>query len=111
MPLGAVLPDTRLVIDTNILTYWENQQSDINEKIINYLKVHARRPALTAATVFESVWGFESKAAKPGGLSEKLQRAYINTKRLFEQCEILPLNEEAATLAALIAARIGGSKA
>jgi predicted nucleic acid-binding protein len=111
MPLGAVLPDTRLAIDTNILTYWENQQVHIKERISAYLKIHAQLPALTAATVFESFWGFESKAAKIDGLSDKLQRAYSNTKQLIEQCEVLPLNQQAATLAAHIAARIGGSKA
>jgi predicted nucleic acid-binding protein len=111
MPLGVVLPDTRLVIDTNILTYWENQQTHIKERINSYLKAHAQLPVLTAATIFESLWGFESKAAKPDGLSEKLERAYTNTRRLIDQCEVLPLNQQAATLAAHIAARIGGSKA
>lgn len=111
MPIGEVLPDTQLVIDTNILRYWNDQQAHIKERLSNYLRAHAQLPALTSATVFESLWGFELKAAKPEGLSENLQRAYNNTKRLIDQCNVLPLNERAAILAAYIAARIGGSKA
>lgn len=74
MTLGPVLPETQLVLDTNLLTAWRYRKTGAVKAIADYQSRLKLLPALTAITVHEALYGFENKAAKSGTLDDELDK-------------------------------------
>jgi len=110
MALGPVLPDTLLVLDTDILTEWRYQKLYVRQAIDDYMASVKRPPVLTSVTVFEALYGIENKEIKPGGLNERTARDRLEIERLIQYCGALSFNQTSAEIAAYISARLGRSK-
>lgn len=106
MALGPVLPETLVVLDTNILTAWRYRKLGVVTAIANYQARLKLLPALTAITVHESLYGFENKAAKAGKIDDRTRRDRLAIEQLINSCVILPLDQRAAELAAHIIPRL-----
>ena len=109
MAIGVVLPETSLVIDTDIFTDWRYKKVYVQREISAYMSRAKKSPALTSMNVFEAIYGFESKAAKIGNLDEQTTRDRESTERLIRACTILPFNEVAASIAAYVFPRLSKS--
>jgi predicted nucleic acid-binding protein len=110
MATGLALPDTLLALDSDILTEWRNRNPSVQQEITVYLSRHKRPLALTAMTVFEAFHGFEKVSAKSGGLDERTKQDRFKAEQLIQQCEILPFDKNAATIAAYIFPRLSQSE-
>src|SRR5947199_10587481 len=106
MALGAVLIETSLVLDTNILTAWRYQRPRIVAAIADYQSRLKTFPTLTAFTVHEALYGFENKAAKAGELDERTKQDRIAIEQLINSCVVLPFDQRAAEIAAYIIPRL-----
>jgi predicted nucleic acid-binding protein len=106
MALGPVLPETSLVLDTNILTAWRFQKPGVLAAISDYQSRLKLLPALTSITVHEALYGFENKAVKAGGQDEQTRRDRSATERLINSCLVLPFDQRAAEIAAYIIPRL-----
>lgn len=109
MAIGDVLPETSLVIDTDILTDWRYRKAHVEQRIGAYISRAKKPPALTSMSVFEALYGFENKAVKVGILDEQTSRDRASTEKLISSCVVLPLNEVAASIAAYIFPRLSKS--
>ncbi len=109
MAIGEILPETSLVIDTDILTDWRYRQAHVVQKIGAYISRAKKPPALTSMSVFEALYGFEKQAVKVGGLDERTTEDRESTETLIRSCLVLPLNEVAASIAAYIFPRLSKS--
>ncbi|HKQ74467.1 MAG TPA: hypothetical protein VJ810_12320, partial [Blastocatellia bacterium] len=67
-------------------------------------------PMLTAITIFESQFGFESNTARGRVLSERLMQKRSEMDKLIRTCGVLNFNQPAATIAAYILARLSKSQ-
>ncbi len=74
MTLGSVLPETSLVLDTNIVTAWRYRKSGVVTAITDYQSRLKLLPALTSITVHETLYGFENKARRLESLMTELGR-------------------------------------
>lgn len=106
MALGPVLPETSLVLDTNILTAWRYQKHGVVTAISDYQSRLKLLPALTSITVHEALYGFENKEAKAGALDEQTRGDRAATELLIKSCVVLPFDERAAEIAAYIVPRL-----
>lgn len=80
------------------------------------LALHSRFPALTATTVYETLVGYEKTIADRGGTDERTEEGRSYAQRLIASCAslpsgpspsgVLPFDENAATIAAFIAAQL-----
>ncbi len=109
MAIGAALPETSLVIDTDIFTDWRYSREYVLLEIDAYISRAKKPPALTSINVFEAIYGFENKAAKAGYLDEQTARDRQNMERLIRGCVILPFDEVAASIAAYVFPRLSQS--
>jgi predicted nucleic acid-binding protein len=110
MATGLPLPETALALDTTIFTHWRNRQPYVHLEIAEYMKVHKRPPALTSMTVFEAIQGVE-RAVASGRTSAEDARVYFERiEELKSGCTILPFDQNAATVAAYIYARLTNSE-
>ncbi|HEY0324050.1 MAG TPA: type II toxin-antitoxin system VapC family toxin [Pyrinomonadaceae bacterium] len=107
MASGLALPETALVLDTNIFTHWRNQQQYALREIADYIIRLKRPPALTSMTVFETLHGFENSAMKSG--DEHIKQKRIATEKLIQSCIVLPFDHNAAAIAAYIFPRLSKS--
>ena len=89
MALGPILPETLLVLDTNILSAWRYRKSAVLTAIAEYQTRLKLFSALTAITVHEAIYGFENKAAKSGGLDERTKRDRLAIEQLINSCVVL----------------------
>jgi predicted nucleic acid-binding protein len=106
MALGPALPETLLVLDTNILTAWRYRKPGIVTAIAEYQARLKFLPALTAITVHEALYGFENKAAKSGTLDQLTARDRIAIEQLINSCVVVPFDQRAAEIAAYIIPRL-----
>lgn len=106
MGVALALPDTRLVLDTDIFTAWRNQHPPVIAHIKDYKSRFLALPRLTAITVFESQFGFEKELAKPGELDERWLLSRQEMRRMIQACGVMDLNQQAAIVAAQIFARL-----
>jgi len=106
MPLGAVLPETPLVLDTNILSAWRYRKSAVVTAIAEYQSRVKLFPGLTAITVHEALYGFENKAAKSDGLDERTKQDRLAIEQLINSCVVLSFDQRAAEIAAYIIPRL-----
>ncbi len=106
MAIGAVSPDIRVALDTNILTAWRYGEQNILREVIAYQATHKLLPALTSITVFESLHGFESGAKESGVQDSSANEGLERIKFFIENCSILDFNQTAATVAAYVCGRL-----
>lgn len=105
MTLGPILPETVLVLDTNILSAWRYRKSGVVTAIARYQSRLKLIPALTAITVHETLYGFENKAAK-AELDERTKQDRLAIEQLINSCVVLPFDQRAAEIAAYIIPRL-----
>lgn len=106
MPLGAVLAETSLVLDTNIVTAWRYRKSGIVTAIADYQSRLKLLPALTSITVHETLYGFENKTVKSSNLDEQTKQDRVAIEQLINSCVVLPFDQRAAEIAAYIIPRL-----
>jgi predicted nucleic acid-binding protein len=106
MALGPILPETVLVLDTNILSAWRYRKSGVVTAIGHYQSRLKLIPALTAITVHEALYGFENKAAKASELDQRTQQDRLAIEQLINSCSVLPFDQRAAEIAAYIIPRL-----
>lgn len=109
MSIGPVLDETSLVLDTDILTDWRYGRASTKRAISDYIGRLKRAPALASINVFEALNGFERELLKPSADIERTRVDLARTEALIESCTVLPLDEEAARIAAYIFARLSRS--
>jgi predicted nucleic acid-binding protein len=109
MPIGAVLPETSLVIDSDIFTDWRYRKPYVEHEIEAYISRAKKPPALTSINVFEAIYGFENKFVKAGALDHRTTQDFQSVKRLIRACIVLQFDEIAASIAAYIFARLSKS--
>ncbi|MGZ8845161.1 MAG: type II toxin-antitoxin system VapC family toxin [Pyrinomonadaceae bacterium] len=106
MTLGPVLPETQLVLDTNLLTAWRYRKTGVLSAIADYQSRLKLFPALTAITVHEALYGFENRAAKAGVLDDLTKRDRLAIEQLISSCLVLPFDQRAAEIGAYIIPRL-----
>jgi predicted nucleic acid-binding protein len=106
MTLGSVLPETSLVLDTNIVTAWRYRKLGVVTAITDYQSRLKLLPALTSITVHETLYGFENKAAKSGKLDDRTRQDRLAIEQLINSCVVLPFDQRAAEIAAYIIPRL-----
>lgn len=106
MAVGPALPETSLVLDSNILTAWRYQKRGILEEIVSYQSRLKLLPALTSMTVYEAIYGFENALAKAQGNVEQARSDFLNVDLLINSCLILPFDYSSAKIAAYIVPRL-----
>jgi len=109
MPVGVVLTETPLALDTDVLTDWRYQRPTTSKAISEYIARAKRPPALTAITVFEALYGFENKAAKAASLDNRTIEDRVKMEQLIRACPVLPFDQAAAAIAAYIFPRLSKS--
>ena len=109
MPTVAAHPDTSLILDTDIFTGARNKQEYVMREYKNYFSRLQKFPALAAITLFEALSGVESELAKNRITAEQGQFFHNRIDELTKTQEVLPLNEDAARVAAHIYARLAKS--
>lgn len=109
MAVGPVLDETSLVLDTDILSDWRYGRAHTRRAISDYIWRLKRPPALASINVFEALNGFERELLKPDVDIERTRIDLARTEQLIQSCTVLPLDEEAARIAAYIFARLSRS--
>jgi predicted nucleic acid-binding protein len=109
MATANALPETPLVLDTDVFTQWRTQNPRIKQAIDEYFSRFKRPPELTSTTVFEALRGIEKVEARKG-VDARTQQYRFETERLIKDCVVLPFNEPAAVIAAYIYARLSKGK-
>ena len=105
MAIGPRPPDILVALDNDVLNNWRSGNSVIVATISNYVGVVKAPPALTSITVFEMMYGLENAAHKYG-TNDRLRRDRDHARELTNECAVLPLNQEAAEIAAYIFPRL-----
>jgi len=106
MAVGPTLPDTSLVLDSNILTAWRYQKLGVLQAIAAYQSRLKLLPALTSITVYEALYGFENSAVKSNEINEQTKQDRIRTEQLIKSCDVLSFNQASAEIAAYIITRL-----
>lgn len=109
MSVGPVLDETSLVLDTDILTDWRYGRTQTQQAITDYIWRLKRPPALASINVFEALTGFERELLKPNRNIERTRIDLARTEVLIQSCTVLPLDEDAARIAAYVFARLSRS--
>jgi predicted nucleic acid-binding protein len=102
MSLTQPLPDTHLVLDTDIFTHLRKKHGYAMREVKSYFSRVKQLPALSAMTLFEALWGID-KEVKKGELTVESGLSY--QRRIDELCQahkVLPINADAAKIAAHI---------
>jgi predicted nucleic acid-binding protein len=102
MAVGPALPETSLVLDSNILTAWRYQKRGILEAIAAYQSRIKLLPALSAITVYEVVYGLQNSLAKSQGNAEQTSLDLSKANQLIDSCLVLPFDNNSAKIAAYI---------
>jgi len=82
MAIIQALPEIRLVLDTDVFTYYRGQNPRIKQAIGEYISRLKDFPRLTAITVFETLHGFEKKQNQepltyaPPRIASRLRNSY-----------------------------------
>lgn len=109
MPIIESLPETPLVIDTDIFTHLKNKKEYVLKNIAIYQSNTKQYPAITSITVFEAIQGIESEVAKnkitPQEAIFRRQTIDVLTREL----QVLPFDQKAAEITAYIFPRLSQS--
>ncbi|HVF57713.1 MAG TPA: PIN domain-containing protein [Pyrinomonadaceae bacterium] len=105
MAVGPALPETLLVLDSNILTAWRYQKPGILEALASYQSRH-KLIALSSLTVYEIIYGFENSLAKAQGNTEQTKLDFIKADQLINSCIVLPFDQKSAKVAAYMVPRL-----
>ncbi|MCA1620994.1 MAG: type II toxin-antitoxin system VapC family toxin [Acidobacteria bacterium] len=105
MAAGPALPETRLVLDSNIVTAWRYQKRGILEAIASYQSRVKLFPALSAITVYEVLYGLENPLSKAQGDIEQTKLDLGKANELISSCTVLPFDHNSAKIAAYIVPR------
>ena len=108
MAVGAVLPETPLAIDTDVLTDWRYQKPYALRAIGDYIARAKRPPALTSMSVFEALYGFE-KVAKTAEPDDRTIHDRQRMEQLVSACPVFPFDHVSASIAAYIFPRLSRS--
>lgn len=106
MPVGPVLPETSLVLDTNILTAWRYKEPGVSGAIAAYQSRLKLPPALASITVYEALFGFENSTARSRELSDQTKLDRIRIELLIQSCIVLPFDQTSAQIAAYVIPRL-----
>jgi predicted nucleic acid-binding protein len=105
MAVGSALPETSLILDSNIVTAWRYQKHVIVETIAAY-QSRFKLILLSAITVYEVIYGFENSLAKGQGDIEQTRRDFAKSDQLINSCIVLPFDHNSAKMAAYIVPRL-----
>lgn len=114
MAIGNVVPDTTLIIDTNIFSEYQRKKTFAVDPIRLYLKHHKELPFISSITVLEILEGIENELAKHikhKKPADHIKISYTLTEELLDNFNVVDFNKLAAKIAAHIFANIGGSNA
>lgn len=104
-------PENLLVLDTDVLSDWRKSKDYTRREIDDYVVKYNSLPALTAITVYEALYGFEKKAAAASGKYSSLDEQSLQALNdLINDCDVLPFDADAASIAAHILPRINNNK-
>lgn len=106
MPIGPALPETSLVLDTDVFTHWRNNQPYVLEEIAAYFRRLKSPPAITSMTVFESLSGIESQSVRNRITEEQASQYRSRIEMLSQSCTVLPFDDKAAVMSAYIFPRL-----
>lgn len=106
MAVGPALPETLLILDSNVVTAWRYQKRGILEAIASYQARFKFLPALSAINVYEVSYPFENSLAKTQGNIEQTRLDFIKVEQLINDCPVLPFDHNAAKIAAYIVPRL-----
>src|SRR5437868_5335881 len=106
MAVGPSLPETSLILDSNIVTAWRYQKRGIVEAIVAYQSRLKLPPALSAINVYEVIYGFENPLAKAQGNIEQARVDLNKANQLINSCIVLPFDYSSAKIAAHIVPRL-----
>jgi predicted nucleic acid-binding protein len=106
MAVERALPETSLILDSNIVTAWRYPKRGILEAIASYQSRIKLLPALSAITVYEVIYGLENSLAKDQGNTEKTRIDLSKANQLINSCIVLPFDNNSAKIAAYIIPRL-----
>ena len=109
MPTAVAHSDTSLVLDSDIFTHARKKHDYVTREFRSYFDQLNKFPALTTITLFEGLWGLESEIFRREITAESGQFYHRRIDELANAQEVLPLNEEAARIAAYIYGRLSQS--
>lgn len=110
MATAPSFPNTPLLIDNDVFTRWRNQSPQVVLAIKDYIKRIKSFPKLAAITIFETQWGVEKEIVRLGGQNQMMAQKREEIERLIQKCGVLDFNQQAASIAAHIFARLSKSK-
>jgi len=96
-------------LDNDVFTHWRDQQPSIALALKEYESRLKSFPKLPSITIFEAKWGIEKEIIKQGN-TEFLKQKQEGVERLIKICSVLDFNQNAATIAAHIFARLSQSQ-
>jgi predicted nucleic acid-binding protein len=103
-------PEDLLVLDSDVLSDWRKSKSYTRRKIDEYVIRFGSLPALTSITVYEALYGFEKKVAASGSYSPLDRQGLQALHDLINDCDVLPFDGDAASIAAQILPRVNNNK-
>lgn len=106
MAASPALPNTRLVLDTNVFSNWRKGWQPFTANIQDYLQQFKSYPSLPSMVVFEARRGFEAQIIKWGSLDDKVEGFRQNMEQLVKACGVIPFDDRAAAIAAQIHERL-----
>lgn len=110
MTIGPRPAHLALALDNDVLNDWRARRPTTLQAVNAYIAAAKVPPALTSATVFEMMHGFERAAVLAGGMTDRIRLDVEHARALTRDCVVLPFNQEAAEVAAYIFARLSKSQ-
>jgi predicted nucleic acid-binding protein len=107
MSILIALPETPLVLDTNVFSHLRNKNENIKKEIAKYFSNTKSFPAITSMTIFEANYGTDNQLVKNAITSEKARQFHLEINiAIGKISEILPFDQRAAEIAAYIYANL-----
>jgi predicted nucleic acid-binding protein len=106
MATSPALPDTLLVLDTNVFSNWRKGRQPLTTNVQDYIRRFKAYPPLPSMVVFEARRGFEAQIVKWSGLDEKQELMRQQMEQLVGVCGVIPFDDRTATIAAQIHERL-----
>lgn len=110
MAANSAPSDKRLVLDNDVFTDWRKRRPHTVLAVNDYQLQFKELPKLTSVTVFEALWGIESRIVKPKAPNEPIEQWRLEVEQLIQSCGVLEFNRGAAEIAAYIFARLSHSQ-
>jgi predicted nucleic acid-binding protein len=106
MAIVDALPETPLVLDTNIFSHLRNKQSYVLQAVKTHFSATKQFPALTSITIFEALQGIEKEAAKNKITEDAANKYRQRINELAQTHQILAFDYKAAQIAAYVLPRL-----